>query len=278
MGLAEVTGCAAHFGQALLDPIVEQVKQVAGVSAVMLGGSRARGTHTPKSDFDLGIYYNRSLDLEALDRVAAELDDRHVPGLLTPIGGWGPWINGGGWLTVRGQAVDFLYRDLDRVATCLEECCAGRVEIVYQPGHPHGFVTSIYVAELALGQVLWDGDGRLSELKSRTLPYPEGLKNALIQKFGWEIDFSLRIARKSIERSDVTYAAGCCFRCVSCLLQVLFAMNEQYWMNEKGALALADTFPIRPADLRSRIERAFALLPGSIEEAVDVLDEISRAL
>ena len=55
-------------------------------------------------------------------------------------------------------------------------------------------------------------------------------------------------------------------------------MNEQYWMNEKGALALADTFPVRPANLRSRIESAFALLPVSIEEAVDVLDEISRAL
>lgn len=261
-----------------LQPLVERIREVDGVGAVVLGGSRARGTHTPKSDFDLGIYYNRSLDLHALDRVAMELDDRHVPGLLTEIGGWGPWIDGGGWLTVQGQAVDFLYRDLDRVSECLEDCRAGRVEIVYQPGHPHGFVTSIYVAELALGQVLWDGDGRLSELKGRTRPYPEALKKGLVRKFAWEIDFSLRVARKGIERADVSYAAGCCFRCVSCLLQVLFAVNEQYWMNEKGAVALADTFPIRPENLRARIERAFALLPVSIEEAVALLEELSSEI
>jgi predicted nucleotidyltransferase len=222
--------------QALLDTIVEQVKRVDGVRAIVLGGSRARGTHTARSDVDLGIYYHpdQPLDLKALDRIAAELDDRHQPGLLTPIGGWGPWINGGGWLTIQSQAVDFLYRDLGRVATSIEACCAGQVEIVYQPGHPHGFVSSIYMAEVALCQILWEADGQITALKKRTRPYPERLKKTLFQKFAWEIDFSLVIARKAVERADVAYAAGCCFRCVACLLQVVFALNEQYWMNEKG--------------------------------------------
>ena len=267
--------------QALLTTIVEQVKRVDGVGAIVLGGSRARGTHTPGSDVDLGIYYHpqQPLDLKALDQIAAELDDRHQPGLLTPIGGWGPWINGGGWLTIQGQPVDFLYRDLSKVATCIEACCAGQVEIVYQPGHPHGFVSSIYMAEVALGQILWEADGQLSALKRRTRPYPEMLKKALLQKFAWEIDFSLAIARKAIERADVAYSAGCCFRCVACLLQVVFALNEQYWMNEKGAVALADTFPIRPEMLRARIEKAFTLLAADrplLEEAIAVLEEVKR--
>ena len=267
--------------QALIETVVERVRQVGGVGAVVLGGSRARGTHTPQSDIDLGLYYrpDRPLDLGTLDQVAAELDDGHQPGLVTPIGGWGPWINGGGWLTVQGQRVDFLYRDLSRVAGCIEACRAGQVEIVYQPGHPHGFVSSIYMAEVALGQVLWEADGQVSALKAQTRPYPEALKEALLQKFAWEIDFSLRIAKKSVDRADVAYAAGCCFRCVACLLQVLFALNEQYWMNEKGAVALAETFPIRPPRLRSRIEKAFTLLTAdarSLEEAIAILDEVKR--
>lgn len=266
---------------ALTETIVEQVKRVDGVSAIVLGGSRARGTHTPGSDVDLGIYYHpdRPLDLQALDRIAAELDDRRQPGLLTPIGGWGPWINGGGWLTVQGQPVDFLYKDLSRVAAAVEACCAGHVEIVYQPGHPFGFLPSIYMAEVAVCQVLWEAEGQVSDLKRRTHPYPEPLRKGLIQKFAWEIDFSLAIARKSIERTDVAYAAGCCFRCVACILQVVFALNGEYWLNEKGAVALAETLPVRPALLQARIEKAFTLLAadrGSLEEAVAVLEEVKR--
>jgi hypothetical protein len=267
--------------QTLIQTVVEQVKRVDGVCAVVLGGSRARGTHTPSSDVDLGLYYHpdRPLDLPALDRVAAELDDRRQPGLLTLIGGWGPWINGGGWLSVQEQKVDFLYRDLSRVGAYIEACRAGQIEIVYQPGHPHGFVSSIYMAEVALCQLLWEADGQLSNLKTLTRPYPEGLKKALIEKLAWESDFSLRIARKGIDRADVAYVAGCCFRCVACMLQVLFALNGQYWLNEKGAVALADTFPVRPDDLRSRIERAFTLLAvdrPSLEAAVDLLAEVQR--
>ncbi len=99
-----------------LSVIVERLKRVEGIEAIVLGGSRARGTSTASSDYDLGIYYSPAvgLDLEELEGAAAELDDSRRTGLVMPIGGWGPWINGGGWLTIGGQAVDLLYRDLER--------------------------------------------------------------------------------------------------------------------------------------------------------------------
>lgn len=267
--------------QPLINFIIEQIKHIDGVSAIVLGGSRARGTHTPKSDIDLCIYYHPAhpLDLTALERVAAEIDDSHRAELITPIGGWGPWINGGGWLTVQSQAVDFLYRDLSKVEGIINDCLKGHVDMVYQPGHPHGFVSSIYLAEVAVCQPLWEADGQLSALKQRVRPYPQALQKALIQKFAWEIDFALGTGRKSIERKDVTYAAGCCFRAVACMLQVLFALNEEYWLNEKGALLIADKFQLRPNRLKEQIEEAFALLSAdsqSIGKAIDVLDEINQ--
>jgi predicted nucleotidyltransferase len=42
--------------QDLIDEMVEHVKRVDGVSAIVLGGSRARGTYTPESNIDLCIY------------------------------------------------------------------------------------------------------------------------------------------------------------------------------------------------------------------------------
>ena len=267
----------------LIQEIVEEVKQVQGVKAIVLGGSRARGTHKPSSDVDLGIYYDPDspLDVNVLGNVAGQLDDEHRADLITNIGGWGPWINGGGWLKIQSHPVDFLYRDLGKVSAVIEDCLHGKVEIFYQPGHPLGFVSSIYLAEVGVCQPLWDPEGIIPELKKKIDPYPISLQNALIQKFAWEINFSLEIARKSVERADVTYAAGCCFRSVMCMLQVLFALNKMHWLNEKGAVAVADTFARKPEMLQPRINETFQLLgtnPQSIQKAIGNLEELSKEL
>jgi hypothetical protein len=49
-------------------------------------------------------------------------------------------------------------------------------------------------------------------------------------------------------------------------------------MNEKGAVALANTFALCPAQLLTRIDEAFAGLtnPKSLAHAIDVLAELVR--
>ncbi|MEH1915531.1 hypothetical protein [Nostoc sp.] len=89
------------------------------------------------------------------------------------------------------------------------------------------------------------------------------------------------VASKAIARDDVVYAAGCCFRSVACMNQVLFALNEDYLLNEKGAVAIASTFAICPIDYQQRVEQAFALLAASsksITEAIAILEAIEDDL
>jgi hypothetical protein len=124
-------------------------------------------------------------------------------------------------------------------------------------------------------------DGRVTALKARTLPYPPGLRRGVLKRFSWEIRFSLQIARKGVARADVTYACGCCFRAAACMLQVIFALNGEYCMNEKGAVVLADGFPLRPPDLKSRLEGAFGRLAAeraSIETAIGELESLAGDL
>jgi len=125
---------------------------------------------------------------------------------------------------------------------------------------------------------------------SKTTPYPAKLKQATVNKFAWEISFSLMVAQKAVARGDVAYAAGCCFRSVACMNQVLFALNEMYLLNEKGAVALANGFTLCPLDYQQRVESVFALLAADVEsirgtvcssgisEAIAILDEIEREL
>lgn len=39
--------------EAIIEDIANRIKQVPGIIAIVLGGSRARGTHTSKSDMTL---------------------------------------------------------------------------------------------------------------------------------------------------------------------------------------------------------------------------------
>ncbi|HYF62676.1 MAG TPA: DNA polymerase subunit beta, partial [Herpetosiphonaceae bacterium] len=166
---------------------------------------------------------------------------------------------------VRGLPVDLIYRDLEALAATVTACQSGQITVDYQPGHPHAFVSSTWMAELALCQPLYDPHGRLGGLKARCAPYPPALRQAIIYHLWWEAAFSLRIAAKGAQRTDPSYVAGCCYRAVACLLQTLFALNDTYWMNEKGALQLAATFACAPADLRPRVEAAFTGLRGDAE-------------
>ena len=93
--------------EALLRRLVATLSTVPGVAAIALGGSRARGTATAHSDYDIGLYYraSRPIDVAALGKVAAGLDDRGAEATVTPIGGWGPWIDGGVYLLNEKGAV-----------------------------------------------------------------------------------------------------------------------------------------------------------------------------
>lgn len=263
--------------EALLRRLVGALGGISGVRAIALGGSRARGTATATSDYDIGLYYDAAqpIDVAVLGRVAASLDDRGAAASVTPLGGWGPWIDGGGWLLVGGVHVDLLYRDLGRVAQAIEEAHEGRVARYYQPGHPHAFLPTIYMGETAIARILHDPDGALAALQRRCHPYPPTLGAALRQCFEWEAAFALANARKSLERNDVSYLAGCVFRAIACLCQTLFALNGVYLLNEKGAVAAADGMVRRPTDFARRVGCIFADLgSGGYEAGLDRLESL----
>ncbi len=252
----------------LAERIAVRLGQVAGVVAVALGGSRARGTATAESDIDLGIYYEPDTppDLPALRALARELDGRPNAAVTAP-GEWGPWINGGAWLVVDGRRVDWLYRDVDRVGSIIQECRAGRITADYQVGHPHAFHNHMYLAETLVCRPLHDPAGALAALKAAATPYPEPLRAAIIRRFLWEAGFSLEVGAKGPARADATYVAGCLYRTAACLVQVLFALNREPFLNEKGAVALAAGFPLSPPGLRATLEGTLAAT-GATEAAM----------
>jgi hypothetical protein len=269
------------------DPLLERVSAalaaVPGVLAVALGGSRATGAAHAASDTDIGLYFSEhaGLDVPRLLEVVKSLVDEPTAARVTEVGGWGPWIVGGGWLTISGQKVDLLYRPIESVERVIGDCREGRVSMDYQPGHPHGFCSAIWMGEVALCRPLRDSEGALARLKALTVPYPDKLREALIRRFQWEILFSIENARTAVQKVDHNYIAGCAFRALACSAQVLFAVNRRYLINEKGALAVAATFPLTVANLTKRVKnvwRAIGLRPfdAALTELASIEHEIAR--
>ena len=261
---------------AFLECIIASLKTVCGIQAIVLGGSRARGLHTAASDYDIGIYYGSAerFDIAGLNQVAQALDDEHRENICVPLGGWGPWVNGGGWLHVDGVAVDFIYRDIQRVRQVIEDCSAGKLLIETQAGHPYGFVSAIYMGEVATCQVLWDPHDAVSQLKVKTQSYPSALKKAVFNQISWEPRFCADLAEKGIRKHDAAYVAGCLFRAVTGLLHTLAALNEVYVLNEKGLTDLAAQFTSTPQNLSPRIQQVFAQMTIAPDAAIALLREL----
>src|SRR5699024_298100 len=144
----------------MVDNIIQRIKEeldgLPGVVGIVLGGSRARGTHRPDSDIDIGVYYDESkgFNTKDIEKLALNLNCYHV----YPI-----------------------FRDIKRVSEVIHDCLSGVVSIHYQTGHPHGYLNAMYIGELAICHILSDPEGILAELKQKTKPYPGKLKKAIIQ-------------------------------------------------------------------------------------------------
>lgn len=255
----------------IIDKITEALKDIPGIVAIVLGGSRARGNENIDSDIDIGIYYNSCLDLKILNEVSSLLDDKKRQDLIVPFGGWGPWVNAGGWLEIDGYHVDFILRDIKRVNEVTDECLQGKIYANYQTGHPHGFLNIMYAGEVAICKIIIEHEEAITKLKNKVIPYPIIFKETIIKYFLFETRFSLMFIEANIDRDDLSYLIGHCYRVIACLNQVIFALNESYVINEKKAINIIDTLTIKPLDYHQRIDEVLSTFAFNRRNAYNIL-------
>jgi len=176
----------------LVSSLVKQLGVIRGIRAVVLGGSHARGRAQPGSDIDLGLLYSETdpFSIQSVRELAESVNDTAGP-VVTNFYEWGPWVNGGAWLTIGGQRVDFIYRSLEHVERVIAEAETGRYEVHYLQQPPFGFFSGTYLGEVAVCIPLFDPEARLEVLKRRVAEYAEALRRAVLQDYLFMAEFTL---------------------------------------------------------------------------------------
>ncbi|MBB1254996.1 nucleotidyltransferase domain-containing protein [Streptomyces alkaliterrae] len=252
-----------------LDRIADRLVGLPGVEAVALGGSRAEGTHTPESDWDLAVYYRGRFE-------PADLRALGWPGEVSELGAWGGGVfNGGAWLTVEGRAVDVHYRDLDVVERALADARRGRYRREVLLFHLAGIPTYLLVAELAVNRVL---RGALPSVGG----YPEALRARAGREWYEAARLTLSYAAGHARRGARTEVAGAVAVAAAQAAHAVLALRGEWVTNEKrlldraGLRGVDDVFDAlghtsepagRPARLRAALERAEGLCAEAVDAA-----------
>lgn len=95
--------------------------------------------------------------------------------------------------------------------------------------------------------------------KERLRVYPPALKQAILKKYtgslqNWRADY--HYANK-VKRCDVVFTAGLTAKLVHEILQILFALNETYFVGDGSNLIYAEKFSILPENFSARVHKIF---------------------
>lgn len=241
--------------QRLLDDITDELKQVDGVKAIVLGGSHAIGMETESSDLDIGIYYSEHnpIDIEKIKKVARKVADNEQP-TVTGFYEWGPWVNGGAWINTENGEVDFLYKNIEQITKTIVNAKNGIWENNFEQQPPYGFSSIIFLSETQNCLPLYDPESIIMELKESVKQYPIKLKQSITQQSLWSAEFTIWQAEKFASKNDTYNTLGCLTRATKSIITTLFAINEIYPMGDKRAVSILEQAKIRPKSLTSKID------------------------
>ncbi|KAA2266540.1 nucleotidyltransferase domain-containing protein [Solihabitans fulvus] len=241
-----------------LDQVADRLAALPAVDAVTLGGSRAQGTSTPDSDWDLAVYYRGGFDPADLRAIGWD-------GEVSDLGAWGGGVfNGGAWLTIDGRPVDVHYRDLDVVEHELAEAGQGRFHWEPLMFHLAGIPSYLVVAELAVNQVL---RGSLPRPE-----FPQALRDKAPGEWRGRAAATIAYAKGAyVRRGQATEVAGAVATAAMQTAHAVLAARGEWVTNEKRLLQRAG---LRGTDA---IVAALRPDPATLSRAVAEAEQLFEA-
>lgn len=256
--------------QQLLKSIVDDLKDIEHIEAIVLGGSFAEGTAGPSSDLDIGLYYYSKQPFD-IKKVAAVIKKYEISAsTITDFYGWGKWVNGGAWITTKHGQVDLLYKNIDQISETIEKSKDGHWENDFEQQPPYGFSSMIFLAETYYSIPLFDPNNRITYLKKEVEKYPLKLKENILKQSLWAAEFTIWQAQR-FKPDDFYNIAGCLTRALKNITTALYALNEIYPLGDKRTVERLVSAKIKPDNLKNKINSVLLAENRSFDESINNL-------
>lgn len=259
--------------QAAIEECLPLIKALArGRCAVTIGGSRGMGTFDDRSDIDFRVFCDEIVGAPNF----WETEEWKTFGRTVE-----RW-------QAQGLDIDYCWpRTIDEIETQLEAWLNGQVRPVEMVWSLWGYHL---LTDIANQQVIDDPTGLVAGWQARLAGYPRPLQRAIVEKHMgslhyWRADYHYR---HKVERGDVVFLAGMASRLVHDMMQVLFALNETYYVGDGNNLSIAAAFPIQPRDFVARIkdilypsqakgafETQYAMITGLIDDLAPLVAKMN---
>jgi hypothetical protein len=238
-----------------------------GVIAIAMGGSRSASQNDEASDVDLYVYARGEIPLAVRQAIVGDSPrvdlDNHF------------WEPGDEWIDrATGLGVDVMYRS--------PEWIEGELDRVLRRHEASlGYTTCLW-HNVRTALPLFDPEDWLAHLQALTsVPYPEGLRHAIIAKNYPILRDTLSSYRHQLElaarRGDLVSLNHRTAAFLASYFDILFAVNRVPHPGEKRLVAMTRSLcPLCPPNLEADISRLIRAIaaendPGSVASAIDVL-------
>jgi hypothetical protein len=132
----------------------------------------------------------------------------------------------------------------------------------------------VYFAETHYCVPLHDPDGEIAALKQAVVVYPDAMQTRILQDSLWGAEFSMWACARFADLTDAYNAVGCMSRAAQYLVQALFALNREYFLNDKQVNRILAQFARCPRDCASRIATVLASPGRDADELRGSLDAL----
>ncbi len=226
----------------ILEEFAVILKQLAGDQryAIAVSGSLGKGTWDSRSDVDFRLYTDRAIAWPHQDPES-----------------WKDYFAATERWKERGIRIDDVWpRTVGDINAALDRWTQGDIQ-------PMETVWTIWgyhlLTDINDQYSIEDPYDIIGEWKERLRFYPPALKQAIMKKYTgslqyWRADY--HYANK-VKRCDVIFTAGLTSKLVHEILQILFALNETYFVGDGSNLIYAEKFTILPENFSSRVHKIF---------------------
>ncbi|MDF0673525.1 MAG: DUF4037 domain-containing protein [Nitrospira sp.] len=140
-----------------------------------------------------------------------------------------------------------------------------------------GFFNYVLLADIRTMQIIEDPYATLARWKTDVATYPEPMRQSILHRFMreamfWPENFHYRTA---VERADIIYTSALVQRVVQAVIQVIFALNREYFQGEKRLAQALVKLPLLPKAFPVRLQ---ALVSPATGSGVEQLREQRREL